>query len=178
MIATLRRMAVCIAVLSGLLVTGCGGGGNSGGGSTGNQTATTPTVTVIPATSSITTAQTLKVTVTVSGKSGTPGGSVTLSGGSYTSASTALSGGSASITIPAGSLAAGAVTLKGSYTPDAATSSAYNSASGSAPVTVTLASPVGTVTPGSQNLLVSQALPVSVNVSGGAGAPAATGGMR
>jgi predicted heme/steroid binding protein len=177
MIASLRRMVVCIAVLSGLLATGCGGGGNSGGGSAGNQTPTTPTVTVTPATSSITTAQALKVTVTVSGKSGRPTGSVTLSGGNYTSAGTALSGGSASITIPSGSLASGAVTLKGSYTPDGASSSVYNSGSGSAPLTVSLATPVVTVTPGSQNLLVSQALPVSVNVSGGAGVPAATGSV-
>jgi hypothetical protein len=63
----------------------------------------TPTVTVTPASTSITTAQSDSVTVTVSGGSGnpTPTGSVTLSGGTYISTATALSGCSATINIPA-----------------------------------------------------------------------------
>jgi hypothetical protein len=62
----------------------------------------TPTVAVNPTSSGITTAQSLSVTVTVSGTSGAPTGSVVLSSGSYTSASTTLSSGSATIVITAG----------------------------------------------------------------------------
>jgi hypothetical protein len=65
-----------------------------------------------------------------------------LSGGGYTSAAATLSGGSATINIPAGSLAVGSDTLTASYTPDANSSAIYNSASGtSAAVTVTLPNP-------------------------------------
>jgi subtilase family serine protease len=93
----------------------------------------TPTVTVTPSATSITTAQTLTVTVTVSGGSPTPTGTVTLSGGGYTSAATTLSGGSATITIPAGTFSSGAVSLEASYAGD----ENYNAAAGSATVTVT-----------------------------------------
>jgi hypothetical protein len=99
--------------------------------------ATTPTVTVTPASSSITVAQSLSVTIVVSGTGATPTGSVVLSSGGYTSSTTTLSSGSASITIPAGLLATGSDTLTANYTPDSASSAAYNSASGTAPVTVT-----------------------------------------
>jgi len=61
---TLRGTAVCfLAVMIGL-ASGCGGGGNSSEGG-GSQTPIAPTVTVSPAASTITTAQSLKVTVTV-----------------------------------------------------------------------------------------------------------------
>jgi hypothetical protein len=65
-----------------------------------------PTVTVTPSSTNLTAAQPLTVTVTVSGGTGspTPTGSVTLTCGTYTSVATTLSGGSATITIPAGSL--------------------------------------------------------------------------
>jgi hypothetical protein len=103
--------------------------------------ASTPTVTVTPGAPSITTAQALMVTVAVSGGSGnpTPTGSVTLSSTGYTSATTALVSGSAPITVPAGSLAIGLDTLMANYTPDANSSSTYNSASGTHTVTVTAA---------------------------------------
>jgi hypothetical protein len=70
---------------------------------------TTPTVTVTPSATSTTTAQALTVTITVSGTTGkvTPTGSVTLSGGGFTSSAAALSNGSATISIPAGALATG-----------------------------------------------------------------------
>ena len=96
----------------------------------------TPTVAVNPTSSGITTAQSLSVTVTVSGTSGAPTGSVVLSSGSYTSASTTLSSGSATIVITAGLLATGFDTLTAKYTPDSASSSSYNSASGTGSVTV------------------------------------------
>jgi len=97
----------------------------------------TPSVTVTPNPTSITTAQALSVTVAVSGGSGnpTPTGTVTLSSGSYTSAVTSLSSGSATISIPAGSLATGTDTLTASYTGD----SNYSAKTGTAPVSVTVA---------------------------------------
>src|SRR4051812_6140125 len=134
----LRNWAVCLLAVAGVLGSGCGGGGNSGSGGGGSQNPVTPTVTVSPASSAISTVQSLKVTVNVNGGSGTPTGSVTLTAGSYTSATTILSGGSASITVQPGTLAAGNLTLKASYTPDSTSSSAYNGASGTAPVTVSL----------------------------------------
>jgi len=95
------------------------------------------TVTVTPASSSITTAQALSVTVTVSAGSGdpVPTGTVTLSSGSYTSAATALSNGSATINIPAASLATGADALTAGYSGD----SNYPATTGSSSVTVTVA---------------------------------------
>ena len=119
------------------LSTGACGGGSQGGGGTTSQNPTTPTVTVTPASSSITTTQSLSVAIAVTGTSGTPTGSVILSSGNYTSAATTLSSGSATITIPAGSLGTGSDTLTAKYTPDSASSGIYNSASGTASVTVT-----------------------------------------
>jgi sugar lactone lactonase YvrE len=98
------------------------------------------TITVSPASSSITTTQALPVTITVSGGLGspTPTGTVTVSSGSYTSFAGTLIGGSATINIPAGSLAVGSDTLTASYTPDPVSSSIYNGATGtSSAVTVT-----------------------------------------
>ena len=104
-------------------------------------TTTTPTVTVTPSPSSITTAQSTMVTVTVSGASGgaTPTGSVTLTSGTYTSAATTLTSGSAVITVPGSSLAVATDTLTATYTPDSTSSSIYNSAMGTNTVTVTAA---------------------------------------
>ena len=110
----------------------------------------TPTVTVTPSQSSVTSNQSLPVTVTVSGGNGnpTPTGSFVLSSGSYTSPAAALSGGSATIPIPAGSLAAGHDTLTATYTPDSNSSPIYSSATGTAPVTRDIGSaPPRTPTP-------------------------------
>ncbi len=94
-----------------------------------------PTVEVTPASSSLTTAQALAVTVAVSdgGSNPIPSGTVTLSSGNYASAPTPLMGGSAPINIAAGSLPVGADTLTASYSGDAN----YTSTSGMAIVTVT-----------------------------------------
>jgi pimeloyl-ACP methyl ester carboxylesterase len=141
---------------------------------------TTPTVTVTPSSTSITTAQSLTVTVTVNGGSGnaTPTGSVTLASGGYTSAAATLSGGSATISIPAGSLATGTDTLTVSYTPDSNSSSTYNSSTGSASITVTApakTTPTVTVTPSSTSITTAQSLTVTVVVSGASGNPTPTG---
>jgi hypothetical protein len=137
----------------------------------------TPSVTVTPSASSITTVQVLPVIVTVSGGNGNPTatGSVTLSGGGYTSAATSLSGGTATINIPAGSLSVGMDTLTVSYTPDSNSVSIYSSATGANSVTVAVATPTVTVTPASNSITIAQPLSVTVSVSGGAGSPTATG---
>jgi hypothetical protein len=154
-------------------IEACGGGGNSGGGGGGQNNPTTPTVSVTPAASSIKTAQTLGVTITVTGSGSTPTGSVVLSSGSYTSSATTLSAGSATITIPAGSLAAGSATLTAKYTPDGASSATYNSASGTGSVAVTLSpvAPTVTVTPEETTHAYAQNLIVTATVAGNSGRP-------
>jgi len=142
----------------------------------------TPSVTVTPASSSITTAQSLMVTVTVNGGSGnpTPTGTVVLTSGTYTSAAATLSGGSATVNIPAGSLATGTDTLTVTYTPDTASSSIYNAATGSNTVAVTTpakVTPTLTVTPTPTSITTTQALSVKVTVSGGSGNPTPTGAV-
>lgn len=156
-----KACSTLVVLAIALSIGACGGGG---GGSSSSRAAspTTPTVTVTPASSSVTTAQSLSVTVAVSGASGTPTGSIALSSGGYASTSTVLSSGSASITIPAGSLAAGTDTLTAAYTPDSSSSSTYGTASGTAAITVTQAAKVATVTvtpeetshPYAENLIV------------------------
>jgi hypothetical protein len=93
----------------------------------------------------ISASQSLPVSVTVTGSSGTPTGDVTLtaSTGEYSSTQT-LSGGTASFTIPANTFAsAGAVTLTATYSGD----STYASSSGTASFTVTGGTgPTGTFT--------------------------------
>lgn len=98
----------------------------------------TPTIKVTPSPTSIDTSQSLSVTVNASGTgTSAPTGYVTLTSGtgsgSYSSGPTALTGGVATITIPANSLAAGTDTLTASYLGD----SEYGPASGTASVTVT-----------------------------------------
>jgi hypothetical protein len=137
-----------------------------------------PTVTVTPSSLTIMSGQALTVTVTVSGGTGNPTatGSVTLtSEGVYTSAATTLSGGSAQLNIPAGTLAGnGAYPLVAVYTPDSG-SPDYNSASGTGVVMVGVSPPKVTVTPLSTSIFITQALPVNITVSAPSGAPIPTG---
>ncbi len=142
----------------------------------------TPTVTVSPNPSNITTAQSTTVTVTVSGASGTPTGSVTLTSGSYSSGAVTLTSGSTQIAIPAGRLATGNnVTLTAGYTPDANSSSTYNSASGTGSVNVTapsLITPAITVSPSPSSITPAQNTTVTVTVNGGGGNPTPTGSVK
>jgi subtilase family serine protease len=142
----------------------------------------TPRLTVTPSSSSIATMQALTVSVTVSdgGGNAVPTGSVTLTSGSYTSAAVPLSSGSATINIPAGSLAAGTDTLTVSYTPDSVSASTCNSATGSSSVTVTneaKVTPTVSVMPSSSSITTAQGLTVSVTVSGGSGNAAPAGAI-
>jgi sugar lactone lactonase YvrE len=130
-----------------------------------------PGVTVTPSSSSITTAQSLSVTIVVNGGTGNPipTGSITLSGGGYTSAATSLSSGSTTINIPAGSLAVGVDTLTASYAPDSGSTPIYITSTGSTPVTVTSftkTTPTVLVTPSTSSITTAQALSVTISVSG------------
>jgi len=135
---------------------------------------------VTPGASSITTTQALSVTVGVSGGNGNPvpTGTVVLSSGSYTSSPATLSGGTATINISAGALAAGSETLTAAYTPDTAGAAIYSGASGaSSVVTVTKVTPTVAVTPGTSTITTTQALSVKVAVSGGTGNLVPTGSV-
>jgi N-acetylneuraminic acid mutarotase len=95
-----------------------------------------PSVTVTPSSSAVSLTQELTVAVSVSGKAGTPTGTVVLTCGSYSSSVTTLSGGAASIVVPGGALPAGMVSLAVTYSPDAASSSVYINGGNSASVLV------------------------------------------
>jgi len=138
---------------------------------------TTPTVSVTPASQSITTAQALSVTVSVSGSAGTPTGSVTLSGGGYTSSAVALVSGSAPFNIPAGQLLTSSDTLTATYTPGTSSSSIYNGATGTATVSVSTPgklTPTVAVTPLSTSITTAQSVTVNVSVYTSSG-PSPTG---
>jgi hypothetical protein len=143
-------------------------------------------VTVTPAPTTTTSNKPLTVTITVAGGSGdpTPTGTVTLASGTYSSGAITLSGGSATVDIAAGVLAAFSCypgpepdILTVNYVPDSASASTYNFSSG-----VGLAYLVGaclTVTPASTNITWAQSqsapLSVSINASGGSLNPTPTG---
>ena len=107
------------------------------------------TVTVTPAASSIGENQSLAVTITVAGSAGlpTPTGAVTLVSGQY-SAQNPISSGSASFTIPAGTLSSGDNTLTATYAGDATYGGSSGTASVAAsPVAIAISSP-SAVSPG------------------------------
>jgi parallel beta-helix repeat protein len=92
------------------------------------------TVTVLPNPGNITISQPANINITVSGTVGnpTPTGTVTLTSGSYSSASTTLNNGTTTITVPAGSLPAGSDTLAVQYSGD----SVYSAANGTGSIVV------------------------------------------
>jgi hypothetical protein len=76
-----------------------------------------PSIAVTPSPTSIDTSQSVNVMVTVTGSGAPPTGTVTLSGGTYSS-STVLTGSAASFTIPSDSFMAGKPTLTANYSGD------------------------------------------------------------
>jgi hypothetical protein len=146
-------------------------------------------VNVSPGALSVTTAQKLSVTVSVSGSAGSvPAGTVVVSSGSYSSPALGLSSGSALATVPAGLLLVGSDVLTATYTPGSASSSAYTSGTGSAAVTVSQGVTMPTVNAGTTTYPTSgapfQALPspggqVFVAEAGGVQvfSPASGGGL-
>jgi len=131
-------------------------------------TAATVTAVLTPATTMIAN-QSLSVAVTVASKANggaTPTGSVTLSGGGYTSATEALTSGAYTFTVPSDSLSAGNDSLTISYSGDPT----YAPASTSASLTVTKLTPTVTVAPTSTTLNSNQQQTVLVTVTGTGGA--------
>ena len=130
---------------------------------------------------SISKSQALTVTVGVSAANAgeVPTGTVTLTGGGYTSAAASLSGGSATINIPAGSLSIGSDSLDVAYTPDTASADNYTSATQSAEVTVTAsvgtAAATLTVTPTAATITNDETDKVAVVVAGTSGQATPTG---
>jgi sugar lactone lactonase YvrE len=101
-----------------------------------------PTITPSLSVPQVTVEQPLTMSVTVSGGASntTPTGTVAVTSGSYASPSIPLSGGKASMTIPAGSLPVGTDPLTVNYQPDAS-SALYTPASATVSVTVTAVTP-------------------------------------
>lgn len=133
-----------------------------------------PTVSVSPASTAIYPDSPLNVDVAVSGTSGTPTGSIQISGGGYTSASATLSAGDYTFSIPGGSFSGTgnsySVTLTANYAGDGT----YNPASGTSSVTVNKRSSTVTVTPASQSINSNASLNVTVAVTGAGATPTGT----
>lgn len=124
----------------------------------------TPTVTVVQTALSVNSNQSVTVTGKVLGTATTPTGTVTLTGGGYTSAAATLSSGNYSITIPAYSLSAGIDTLTVSYSGD----TIYTVASNSTTLTVvksTFALSAGNIS----SLTAGSSIANSVTVTGAGG---------
>ena len=119
----------------------------------GTTTLYTPTLALVPSPSIVNIAQALTATVVINVPPGVPTtsagvpipptGSITVTGGGYTSAATKLSSNSATINIPAGSLTLGTFGLTATYTPDSAASLIYTGTSVGSVVTVTPVIPPG-----------------------------------
>jgi hypothetical protein len=127
-----RKMFSAFLLIASIAFTtvGCGGGGSST-----PPTLATPTVTVTATPSSVTlgSSSTVSIQVTVSGSDGTPTGSVSFSGGGYSSASEALTSGTYTFSVPASSFTTvGSDPLTASYSGD----TNYNSGSGTGSITV------------------------------------------
>lgn len=136
-----------------------------------NSWTATPKVTVT-APETETTAQAFTVTVTVSGGGNNPEptGTVTLAIGIYSIPAETLYDGSASFSIAAGYLAAGTYNLTSNYAPDSASSTIYNSATGTDAYSLTvtaapLVTPTVTVNPSATSITAAQALSVGVTLS-------------
>lgn len=149
-----------------------GGDGNSSYPAKGDtwtlqsgQAALTPSVTVLPNPASVNATQAMIVNVAVSGGTGnpTPTGSVTVSSSSYISSATLLIGGSTAITVPAGSLTIGTNTLTVTYMGDGS----YRPATGSASVSITaLDAPTPSFSPSGGTYSSAQTVNISNTVSG------------
>jgi hypothetical protein len=127
------------------------------------------TVTVTPAASGFPASQSVNVNVTVSGASGTPTGNVALTGGGAI-ASRTLSGGTATIVVPAFSFSPGSDTLTAHYSGDGT----YARATGTASVTVAKGTPTVTLQPASTQTGGTASDSIEIIVSGGSPAPTGT----
>lgn len=133
-------------------------------------TTLTPTLAVTPSATSITVNQPLNVVATLTGAGATPTGTVSISGGGFSSGPKTVTNGAYTFTIPAGSLATGSDTLTVSYSGDAS----YASTSGTTAVTVTVLSPTLAITPSSKSITTNQSMTVVAAVSGAGSKPTGT----
>jgi hypothetical protein len=101
-----------------------------------------------------------------------PTGSVMLTNGSYNSAPAILTGGNATISVPAGTLTTGFnISLLANYSGDAN----YAAVSQPSMVYVNAGTLVVSVTPSSTSITAAQSLPVTITVSAGSGNPTPSG---
>ncbi len=120
-------MTLLLTVACTFTIIGCGNGNNG-------PNFLTPTITVTPGANPVSYNSALSVSVAVTGSGAAPTGTVTLTSGSYTSATTTLAAGSATFSIPANTFkSAGTYNLIGNYSGDMV----YNSGTGSSSVKVT-----------------------------------------
>jgi hypothetical protein len=133
-------------------------------------TALVPSVTITPSSTTLVSGGSLDVAVAVSGSGATPGGTITLVSGSYTSSPIVLTGGSVSFTIPSGDLINGTDTVSANYSGDAN----YESASASTSIVVSKTASTATVTPSSTAVTATGSLNVTVVLSGPGRAPTGT----
>ncbi|HTX77587.1 MAG TPA: Ig-like domain repeat protein [Terracidiphilus sp.] len=117
-----------------------------------------PTITVTPASSSISPIQPLQVNVSVSGPNGVPTGTFTLTSGSWNSGAFDINNGAASVQIASGTLPVGTDTITANYSGD------LTYLPGTATTTVTVAPSTFTLTAGSPPS-VSPGQQASVNVT-------------
>ena len=116
--------------------------------------------------SSILVGQSVNVSVSVAGNSANPTGTATVNAGTYT-ASTALSSGKASFTVPAGSMNPGTNTVSVTYGGD----SYYGGATGSASLTVAQSNPLVRVTTSASVVPVGSSVTATVAVTSTRGSP-------
>ena len=141
----------------------------------------TPTVSVNPSLTSITVADPLPVSVSLFlDAPGSPAitGTITLIGGTYTSAPAAVLNNRAAFVIPAGALPIGYDELNATFTPDPTGAVNYNTATASYPVQVNAVAkliPTVVVTPSATSITTAQPLTLTISVNGGTGSPTATG---
>jgi hypothetical protein len=141
--------------------------GAAGGSATATVTITSPSP------NPVTTTESLSVLVTVTGSSSaetTPTGTVTLSGGGYTSSAETLVSGSYTFTVPAGSLTTGADTLTVTYSGD----STYAATTSKASIQVNGLVPSVKVTPSATSIYSNTAMTVTVAVTGSGATPSGT----
>jgi len=98
-----------------------------------------PAIAIALSATSITSSQVLTATIAVAGVGSypSPTGTVSVTCGSFIATSVPLVNGSATVSIPAGTLLAGTDTLTALYTPDTTSALIYNSATNQVSVTVT-----------------------------------------
>ena len=135
-------------------------------------TGLTPTIKLAPSATAITTGDTLKIVVTLSGTAGTPTGTISLSGGSLVgpTQNATLVSGAYTYSLAPGSLLAGTDTLTIGYGGDAT----YGATSATTTITVTKVASSITEKLSATTILTNQTLTVTGTVTGTSATPSGT----